>query len=186
MRAMDALSLSRKLPPIVKETGEIHAIVETPKGSRNKFDFDPQTGLFELGSAMPAGVEFPFEFGFIPGTLGEDGDPLDLLILMDAPTFVGCVVKARLIGVIEAKQKEKDGSEERNDRLIAVAAVSRRHQSVQSLKELPEELLREIEHFFISYNQLKEKEFVPLGRFGPKRAVKLVKRGIVRQKKAKR
>ena len=83
MRAMDALSLSRKLPPIVKETGEIRAIVETPKGSRNKFDFDPQTGLFELGSAMPAGVEFPFEFGFIPGTLGEDGDPLDLLILMD-------------------------------------------------------------------------------------------------------
>ena len=186
MRAMDALSLSRKLPPIVKETGEIRAIVETPKGSRNKFDFDPQTGLFELGSAMPAGVEFPFEFGFIPGTLGEDGDPLDLLILMDAPTFVGCFVKARLIGVIEAKQKEKDGSEERNDRLIAVAAESRRHQSVQSLKELPEELLREIEHFFISYNQLKEKEFVPLGRFGPRRALKLVKKGIVRQKKAKR
>ena len=77
---------------------------------------------------------------------------------------MGCVVKARLIGVIE------DGSEERNDRLIAVAAESRRHQSVQSLKELPEELLREIEHFFISYNQLKEKEFAPLGRFGPKRA----------------
>ena len=63
---------------------------------------------------------------------------------------------------------------ERNDRLIAVAAQSRRHQSVQSLKELPEELLREIEHFFISYNQLKEKEFVRLGRFGPKRALKLV------------
>ena len=102
---------------------------------------------------------------------------MDLLILMDAPTFVGCVAKARLIGVIEAKQKEKDGSEERNDRLIAVAAVSRRHQSVQSLKELPEELLREIEHFFVSYNQLKEKEFVPLGRFGPKRALKLVKKG---------
>ena len=92
---MDARSLSRKLPPILKKTGEIHAIVETPKGSRNKFDFDPQTGLFELGSAMPEGVEFPFEFGFIPGTLGEDGDPLNLLILMDAPTFVGCVVKAR-------------------------------------------------------------------------------------------
>jgi inorganic pyrophosphatase len=134
---MDARSLSRKLPPILKKTGEIHAIVETPKGSRNKFDFDPETGLFELGSAMPEGVEFPFEFGFIPGTLGEDGDPLDLLILMDAPTFVGCVVKARLVGVIEAKQKEKDSAQERNDRLIAVAVHSRRHQQVQSLDELP-------------------------------------------------
>jgi inorganic pyrophosphatase len=128
LREMDALSLSRKLPPILNETGEIHAVVETPKGSRNKFDFDPETGCFELGSAMPAGVEFPFEFGFIPGTLGEDGDPLDLLILMEAPTFVGCVVRARLVGVIEAKQKEKDGKEERNDRLIAVAGHSRRHQ----------------------------------------------------------
>ena len=75
MGAMDALSLSRKLPPIVKETGEIHAIVETPKGSRNKFDFDPQTGLFELGSAMPAGVEFPFEFGFIPEPSARTGIP---------------------------------------------------------------------------------------------------------------
>jgi inorganic pyrophosphatase len=181
---MDASSLARKLPPILKETGEIHAIVETPKGSRNKFDFDPETGLFELGSAMPAGVEFPFEFGFIPGTLGEDGDPLDLLILMEAPTFVGCVVKARLIGVIEAKQKEKDSKEERNDRLIAVAVHSRRNQKVKSLAELPEELLVEIEHFFISYNELKEKEFVPLGRYGPKRALKLVKKGILRAEKS--
>ena len=90
---------------------------------------------------MPAGVEFPFEFGFIPGTLGEDGDPLDLLILMDAPTIVGCKVKARLIGVIEAKQKEKGKTAERNDRLIAVAVESRRHQNVRSLNELPEELL---------------------------------------------
>jgi inorganic pyrophosphatase len=121
---MDSRSLFLKLPPIVKKTGEIHAIIETPKGSRNKFDFDVRTGLFEPGSAMPAGVEFPFEFGFVPGTVGGDGDPLDLLILMDAPTFVGCVVKSRLIGVIEAKQRMKDGTEERNDRLIAVAVQS--------------------------------------------------------------
>ena len=92
---------------------------------------------------------------------------MDVFILMDAPTFVGCVVKARLVGVIEAKQKEKGGEEERNDRLIAVAVHSRRHRKVRSLDELPDELLVEIEHFFISYNELKEKEFVPLGRFDP-------------------
>ncbi len=99
---MDIRALRRKFPPIVKKTGEIHAIVETPQGSRNKFTFDPQAQVFQLGFAMPAGFEFPFEFAFVPGTLGEDGDPLDLLVLMDAPTFVGCLVKCRLVGVIEA------------------------------------------------------------------------------------
>jgi inorganic pyrophosphatase len=186
LTAMDGRNLSRKLPPLVENAGEVCAVVETPKGSRNKFDFNTDTGFFELGSAMPAGVEFPFEFGFVPGTLGQDGDPLDLLILMDAPTFSGCVVKARLIGVIEAEQKEKGGGKERNDRLIAVAVQSRRHERVRSLKELPEELLREIEHFFISYNELKGKEFVPLGRFGPKRALKLLKQGIRSKKKGPR
>ena len=181
---MNLRSLARRLPALLKKE-EIHAIVETPKGSRNKFDFDPQTGLFELGSAMPAGFEFPFEFGFIPGTLGEDGDPLDLLILMDAPTIVGCKVKARLIGVIEAKQKEKGKTAERNYRLIAVAVESRRHQNVRSLIELPEELLREKEHFSVSYNQLKNKEFIPLGRFGPKRALRLVRKGILMNKKTR-
>src|ERR1700712_4458752 len=106
--------------------GEVNAIVETPQGSRNKFDFDPEKGLFELGAAMPAGVTFPFEFGFIPSTLGEDGDPLDLLILMDSATFVGCLVKVRLIGVIEAKQTDKNDKYVRNDRIIGVATESRR------------------------------------------------------------
>ena len=91
-----------------------------------------------------------------------------------------------MIGVIEAEQKEKDGTKERNDRLIAVAVQSRRHENVRSLKELPEELLREIEHFFISYNELKGKEFMPLGRFGPKRALKLLKQGIRSKKKGRR
>ena len=94
---------------------------------------------------MPAGFEFPFEFAFVPGTLGEDGDPLDLLVLMDAPTFVGCLVKCRLVGVIKAVQRMKDGTEERNDRLIALPVASRRHQRIRSLEELPEELL--LEHF---------------------------------------
>ena len=79
-----------------------------------------------MGAAMPAGVTFPFEFGFIPSTLGEDGDPLDLLILMDSATFVGCLVKVRLIGVIEAKQTDKNDKYVRNDRIIGVATESRR------------------------------------------------------------
>src|SRR3712207_9187895 len=80
---------------------EVNVIVETPKGSRNKFDCDEEYRLFTLGGVLPAGAVFPFDFGFIPSTRGGDGDPLDILILMDEPAFTGCLVSARVIGVIE-------------------------------------------------------------------------------------
>src|ERR1043166_8144861 len=130
--------------PAFARKHEVNAVIETPQGSRNKFDFNPENGLFELCSAMPAGVTFPFEFGFIPSTLGMDGDPLDVLILMDAPTFVGCVAKVRLIGVIEAKQTGEKGKLVRNDRLIGVATESRRHEGIRSVQDVPDELVKEI------------------------------------------
>ena len=101
---------------------------------------------------------------------------------MVAPTFVGCLVKSRLIGVIEANQKEKGKAQERNGRLIGVAVESRRHHGIRSLDDLPKKLLLEMEHFFISYNQLRGKKFTSLGRYGPKRALKLVQQGIARAK----
>jgi inorganic pyrophosphatase len=163
-----------KLPPFVPKSHDVNAIVDTPQGSRNKFKYDESSGLFMLGSAMPAGAVFPFEFGFIPSTVGGDGDPLDLLILMDAPTFVGCLVRARLIGIIAAEQTQNRKTE-RNDRLIAVAVQSRRHDRVKELRDLPKQLLSEIEHFFVSYNAIKGKHFKPLGRFGSARALALVR-----------
>jgi len=156
----------------------VNAVVETPQGSRNKFVFNLESGLFEFDKPMPIGVTFPFEFGFVPGTIGGDGDPIDLLILMDAPTFVGCLVETRLLGVIDAEQKEIDGTVERNDRLVGVAVESPRHRDVQSLHNLSEELLLEIEHFFISYNQVLGRQFIPLGRFGPQRAIERVREGV--------
>jgi inorganic pyrophosphatase len=163
---------------------KINVIVDTPRGSRNKFKYDEGSRLFKLGGVLPAGASFPFDFGFVPATQGEDGDPLDVLLLMDEPTFVGCLVSARLIGVIKAEQTE-DGKTTRNDRLIAVAAESRNHREVRALKQLSENLLEEIEHFFVSYNQAKGKEFKPLGRFGPEQAAALLKAGLkgVRAKK---
>src|SRR3954451_24377864 len=102
----------------------ITAIIETPKGSSEKYGYDPKTTLFKLKKILPAGMVFPYDFGFIPKTRGGDGDPLDVLILMDEPAFTGCLVATRLLGVIEAEQTEK-GKTERNDRLIAVSANSR-------------------------------------------------------------
>lgn len=165
---------------------ELNVIIETPKGSRNKFNYDPELRLFKLGGVLPSGAVFPFDFGFVPSTVGGDGDPLDVLVLMDAPAFTGCLVNARLVGVIEAEQTERDGETTRNDRLIAVAAESRLMRKVRSLGGLNESLLDEIEHFFVSYNQAKGKEFKPLGRFGPTRARKLVEEGIENFRKSRR
>jgi inorganic pyrophosphatase len=180
-----------ELEPFEPETHELNVVVETPKGSRNKFEFDEKHGIFKLSGVLPAGANFPFDFGFVPSTLGQDGDPLDVLVLMDEPAFTGCLVPSRLIGVITAEQTERaregeaKGETMRNDRLIAVAADSRTHQGLETIVQLGETisgniLLSEIEHFFISYNTIKGKQFNPLGRFGPDHAERLIKEGIKR------
>lgn len=170
------LSSGTELPPFEEEGRLLHAIVDTPKGSRNKFKWDETRGLFKLAGVLPAGAVFPYDFGFVPGTKGDDGDELDVLLLMDEPAFVGCLVEARLIGVIEATQTE-DGESERNDRLVAVAAESRSQKDVRSLDDLSENLVHEIEHFFVSYNAAKGKRFEPDGRAGPRTARRLVEAG---------
>jgi inorganic pyrophosphatase len=166
------------------ETGDLHVIIDTPKDSRNKYKFDEKLGLFKLGGVLPVGAFFPFDFGYIPQTLGGDGDPLDVLVLMDEPAFVGCLIPARLIGVIAAEQTEA-GKTETNDRLIAVAANSRNHSDVKSLKGLNETLVDEIEHFFVSYNEAKGKKFKSLGRFGAQKARQIIENGMKLYKKPK-
>ena len=158
------------------ESGFLNVIVDTPKGNRNKFKYDETAKVFKLGGTLPLGTVFPFDFGYIPSTKGDDGDPLDVLILMDEPAFPGCLVQTKLIGVIEAKQTEA-GETRRNDRLIAVAAESHNHSHIRFLGDLNSNLVREIERFFVAYNKTKGKEFEILGRYGPERAIQLVKNG---------
>src|ERR1700722_5666744 len=102
---------------------QCRAIIETPKNRRNKLDNGPESNLFKLGGLLPEGMMFPFDFGFIPSTLGQDGDPLDVMVLMDEPAHVGCLLDVRIIGAIEADQTE-NGSTETNCRLLAVAIHS--------------------------------------------------------------
>ncbi|HKP73388.1 MAG TPA: inorganic diphosphatase [Pyrinomonadaceae bacterium] len=168
------------LDPRDADSNDLYVIIETPQGSRNKYNYDEERGLFKLGGVLPAGAVFPFDFGFVPSTVGGDGDPLDVLVLMDVPAFPGCLVEVRLLGVIEAEQTEEDGETTRNDRLVAVASNARNHKSVRSLGQLDENLVDEIEHFFVSYNEMKGKEFKPLGRFGTKRAGELIEEGMKR------
>jgi inorganic pyrophosphatase len=174
-REKKPLASGQNLPPFAGN-GSLHVLVDTPKGSRNKFKWDAERALYKLSGVLPAGAVFPFDFGYVPSTEGEDGDALDVLLLMDEPAFVGCLVEARLIGVIEARQTE-DGKTERNDRLIAVAEESRTHREIDELADLPENLLHEIEHFFVSYNAAKGKQFEPIGRKGSRTAKRLVTEG---------
>src|ERR1043165_3190505 len=128
--------------------GTCRAIIETPKGCRNKFDYDPESNLFKLAGLLPEGMMFPFDFGFIPSTLGEDGDPLAILVLMDAPAHVGCLIGARLIGLIQAEQTQ-DGKTGRNDQLLGVAIHSYDHADLESIDDVSKALLSQLEAFFI-------------------------------------
>jgi len=159
--------------PSFDDEGNVHAIVEATRGSRNKFKYEPDARIFLLDSVLPAGATFPFDFGFVPSTKAEDGDPLDVLILMDEAAFVGAVVPARLVGAIQAEQTE-EGETFRNDRLISIASSSHTYRGIDTLDALPPNLVDEIEHFWISYNEIKGKTFKPIGRVGPRGAKHLV------------
>lgn len=163
--------LEKRLPAVDTQSRALNVVIETPRGSRVKYSYDPESGLFMLKRSLPQGMLFPFNFGFIPGTLAEDGDALDILVINDAPLAPGTLVKARLLGVIEAVQSKK-GRKLRNDRLLAKALVNEG-------KELDElrvgrKTIFELEQFFKAYNELDGKEFRPLGYKGPRRATTLL------------
>ena len=153
------------------------AIVETPRGCRNKFDYDPEANLFKLGGLLPEGMMFPFDFGFIPSTLGDDGDPVDIMVLMDAPAHVGCLIDVRIIGIIEAKQTE-GGKTESNNRLLGVTVHSYDHEKLRTIDEVSKTLLDQVEEFFVSYNKQRGKKFKITGTGGPGKALKFLKVGI--------
>jgi inorganic pyrophosphatase len=164
----------KRLTPFVEGKRFLNAVIETPKGSRVKYAYDPDSGFLKLDRALPEGMVFPFNFGFIPGTKAEDGDPLDILILNEEPLFPGCLVKARLVGVILATQTE-DGETVRNDRLIGFAVLKETPTSLENI-EFNKRTATEIEQFFISYNKMAGKKFKPLGRSGAEKARAITKK----------
>ncbi|WP_246102715.1 inorganic diphosphatase [Methylobacterium terricola] len=152
-------------------------MIETAKGSPNKYAYTEAFNAFQFKMALPEGTSFPYDFGMVPSTKGADGDPLDILILLDAPAFPGCVLEARLVGVIEAEQRESDGTVERNDRLIGVAVKARTHAHIEALSDLRPGMLDEVEAFFGHYNQLAGRGFKVLGRGDAEAASILVRQG---------
>lgn len=156
--------------------GSFEVVIETPKGSQNKLKFDEAAGRFRLSHVLPTGMAFPFDFGFLPETRADDGDPLDVLVLSDAPLPMGCLVDVRLIGVIEVEQRETSGAVVRNDRLIGVAEQSTTHARTRDLGDVSPALIDEIEAFFDQYNRLDGKAFKVLHRRGSAAATALARR----------
>jgi len=168
-----------KLPPtFVKKSNRIHAVIETPKGCAAKYNFDPETGLFKLKKILPEGMAFPFHFGFIPFTLAEDGDPLDVLVLMDEPSWPGCFIECKVLGVLEAEQKE-GGKTERNDRIIAAAVESGRYKEIKTIFSLDNYFIKEVINFLITYTSFENKNFKVTGRQGPKTSISLIKKQMI-------
>jgi inorganic pyrophosphatase len=151
----------------------LQVVIETPRGSRNKYSYDPEQRVFRLKSLLPAGMVFPWDFGFIPGTVGGDDDPLNALVLMDEPAFPGCVLLVRLLGAMEAEQTQV-GRTLRNDRLITLAETSELFANLQSLDDLPPKVLTEIDEFFTNYHRLLGKPSRTLGWKPPAAAKRLI------------
>ncbi len=169
-----AMSDPTVLKPIDKQDGILQVVIETPKGSRNKFAFDPDQHVFILKKVLPAGMTFPYDFGFLPRTLAPDGDPFDVLLLMDEPAYPGVVVRARLIGVMQGEQL--DGKKRiRNDRLLAVAEANHQYADIKSYHDLPKQFLHELEEFFVNYHQQEGKQYKLLGCKDAAQAMRLIR-----------
>jgi inorganic pyrophosphatase len=167
---------TRIKPQDAEDKELLRVVIETPKGSRNKFAFDPKERIFELKKVLPAGMTFPYDFGFVPSTKADDGDPIDVLVLMDEPAFPGCMLSCRLVGVIEGEQVDKGGTE-RNDRIVAIQKDAHSWAEVKTMKDLGKHFCRELEEFFVNYHKLTGKKYRILGIKGPDAAKKLVKKG---------
>jgi len=162
--------------------GKIQVVIETPKGSRNKYAFDPELRIFSLKKVLPAGMTFPYDFGFVPSTKAEDGDPTDVLVLMDEPAFPGCLLKCRVIGIIEGQQGKKKNSE-RNDRIIAIEEANHSYAHVRHVKELGKKFYRELEEFFVNYHESTGKKYRILDVKGPSEARRRLEDGIKKRRR---
>src|SRR2546423_13697377 len=159
--------------PVRDNNGGVHVVVETPRGSAAKLEFDPELQTFTLSKSLMLGLSYPYDWGFIPSTKGEDGDPIDVLVLHDAATAPGLVLKCKIIGVLEALQKTKGKKPIRNDRLIAVPRDSHREKSDKDARDLPKQVRKEIEKFFVATDELEAKTLEFLGWKGPKAGERL-------------
>jgi inorganic pyrophosphatase len=166
------------LPPVfTDEKNAVNVVIETPRNSPIKYKYDETGKYFKLDKFLPLGLAFPLDFGFIPHTKAEDGDPLDVLVLLDFPVYPGIIVECRMIGVITAEQKEKRGKYKRNDRFIAVALKSLCYAETKTIEDLSSTFLKGLITFFEHYNDMQDRKFKVLKIENSSRAIELISKG---------
>jgi inorganic pyrophosphatase len=168
MKSVDPHLLSNL--PTYRDNGEVHAVVEAPKGSLIKLKYDSQLGAFTVSHALALELSYPFDWGFIPSTHAPDGDPLDVLIVHEGATYPGVVLPCRPLGVVEMDQENEKGKRERNDRVIVMPSWHDRLGEFERARDLPKRLREEIEQFFLSTAFFTAKNPKILSWKGPKRA----------------
>ena len=151
----------------------IKVIIETPKGSAQKYAYDRKLHCFKLKKILPSGMVFPYDFGFIPKTIGEDSDPIDVLVISEHKSFPGCLMKCRIIGALLAEQTSKK-NKVRNDRFFAVPILSKVFKDLHSIEDIPQEEMDNLINFFMVYNKVSHKEFKPVGILNPGEALKML------------
>lgn len=172
--------------PAWTDDGKLVCVVESPRGSKAKFKYDPTLKAFTLNKPLIAGLTYPYDWGFVPGTLADDGDPLDVLMFHDVPTACGIVLLCRPIGALLVTQKSKQGEgRQANHRLLAVPVDAEREKEHEDARELPKRLRKELEQFFIATAALADKALQIVDWVGPKEARELVDEGIKRLQKSK-
>jgi inorganic pyrophosphatase len=154
----------------------VDVVIETPKGSAQKYDYDERTHFFKMKKILPSGMVFPYDFGFIPDTKGQDGDPLDVIVISEFNSFPGCLMKCRIIGGIMAEQSKEKGKKERirNDRFLAVPHCSNIFEKVRTISDLPKDITSQLEQFFTDYNKMEGKQFKALKKMEAREARKLI------------
>lgn len=161
--------------PARNKRGEIHVVVESPRGSSVKLKYDPKLGAFTIARPLILGVSYPYDWGFIPSTLAPDGDPLDAMVLHDGVTYPGVVIPCVPLGVVKLSQKKKKGGgRERNDRVLAVPVGAPRLAEIRDARDLPERVRKEIGQFFLTAVVLTNKDAELLGWDGPEAAARLI------------
>ena len=159
--------------PTFTEDGDVHVVVETPRGSRAKFSYDPKLETFTLSKSLLTGLTYPHDWGFVPSTKADDGDPIDIMVIHDATTIPGLVVTCRVIGILQIEQKSKRKAE-RNDRLFAVPKRSHSEKALEDVRDLSRPIQEELEKFFIATDELEDKKLKIIGWKGPKAAMRAI------------
>lgn len=164
-----------QIPPFDKEN--LNVIIETPKGSRIKYAYDPDFNVMKIRHELPEGYSFPVHFGFVPGTKAEDGDPLDALVILHSTAISGCLVTSRILGAMIAEQT-KDGKTVQNDRILTVPAGIKAYEHIQAMDDLDKNFLEELSSFFVSYNKERSVKFTPLKTVNAEKALEIIRRSL--------